>query len=153
MATTSERNGNCMVNFSDFFRLWHWNHQVVAWFYLGYRQPFGAKHLIAIFRLLPAGHQQWMLFCNMQLTPTITIETNMIDVALIGTLHRMVHATIASLMGEYFIALLDLFYRFLAITSAYLGTGDKAALDIMYIRARSRNNQRALKLAHVLGVD
>src|SRR5215469_3467591 len=94
-----------------------------------------------------------MLFGNVQLAPTITIEAYMVDVPRIWPLHRMIDAAIATLMCENFIAFLNLFNGFFALVCTYTSTGEEAALDIMYIRAWGSNDQRALELAHILRID
>src|SRR5579884_2105086 len=94
-----------------------------------------------------------MFLGDVQRTPAIAKEFDVIDRSLIGTLHRVIDAAIATLMGEDLVSFLNLFNGFFPISCSHQRPCQEAALDIMYIGTGSGNNQCTLELAHVPGVD
>src|SRR5207245_2438866 len=90
---------------------------------------------------------------NMQGAPAVVEALDMINRSLVGTLHRMVDTAIAALMGKDLIAFLDILNELLTSACPNTRSCQEAALHIVDIGARSGDNQRALELTHVLGID
>src|SRR5205823_2333399 len=72
---------------------------------------------------------------------------------LIWALHGLVNLAVTPLVGQHFITDLYGFYSFLTATSGNPCPGQEASFYIVHLGSRLGDDQRALELAHVLGVD